>query len=213
MPFLFVFNAKKWEVYPVEQTKYLCCPECGCIYFTEFAVQHTVQHRVRIQVDGEVDYAEATLNELGEIEEITGYECEKCDAVFVLVGGRLCNKETIFEDPIPAAAYTDDQVFNVNFLANPWFEVALEDEIAGLARNGWGPCYESEDIAVFISNINSDVSDMFNYLEIKNKHLEGKEGFGCIVNRGAALKWLKKHRPEVYRKLQEEGLTDDTDIA
>jgi hypothetical protein len=91
---------------------------------------------------------------------------------------------------IKARCYSDDRAIEVCFDATPWFEQSLSDYINELRDCGWGGDYPADAVALYFSESNADVHDMFRYIEIRNK-IEPM-GFECHIDAEDAEIWMKE---------------------
>lgn len=105
---------------------------------------------------------------------------------------------------IPASAWTDSHVIEVDFDASYWFAQAAEGEIRNLATCGWRGDYPADNVAHYESEHNLQVSKIFDYIELVSTSYKSM-GFECSVDTEAAMAWLKIHKPELY----EEFLADE----
>jgi len=104
---------------------------------------------------------------------------------------------------IPASAYSDDRMAEVEFDAVEWFRQAGPDEIVRLAECGFGGDYPADAVVLFFEEKHPGVRKLFGYLE-SIRDLPSKKdchGFECHVDRETARKWLRDRRPEVYEKI------------
>jgi hypothetical protein len=92
---------------------------------------------------------------------------------------------------IKARCYSDDRAIEVCFDATPWFEQSLPEYIDELRDCGWGGNYPADAVALYFSESNADVHDMFRYIEIRNK-IE-TIGFECHIDAEDAEIWMKEH--------------------
>lgn len=104
---------------------------------------------------------------------------------------------------IHAEVHSDDYVYETDFDATLWFQSATENEILALAKCEWGGDYPADAVAEFMSDHNTDIAEMFRYLERINRGYTGREGCGfeCYVDEDDALGWLKENKPDLFRKI------------
>lgn len=103
---------------------------------------------------------------------------------------------------IPARVYSSVDRARVafEFDAGPYFEDASVREILALASSAWGCSTEADGVA------RRCLGDWpVNASRPGGPLWGGYDGYECCVDREAALRWLRVHRPEVYRALAEAG--------
>ena len=97
---------------------------------------------------------------------------------------------------IPAEVHSDDHVHEVDFDAVTFFQEASAKEIYELAECDWGGDYPADYVAQSMKCKNAAIDTLFDYLD----RIQGTRqscGFECHVDKKKAMKWLKKHRPEI----------------
>jgi hypothetical protein len=94
---------------------------------------------------------------------------------------------------IEAECHADDYVFTAKFNAVPWFKQAFDSEILKLAACDWGGDYPADAVAHFMSDIDSDIADMFGYLGKKDV------GFECHVDADPAMAWLGDFKTNLWK--------------
>jgi hypothetical protein len=106
---------------------------------------------------------------------------------------------------IPAEAYSDDNQVKVNFDAEPWFNQAPDYEIEGLAECGWGGEEPADYVAYFFDA--TSTKRLFDYLSfgLTMPYTGETVGFECRIDENAALAWLEKHRPDLWKKIYRTG--------
>ena len=100
---------------------------------------------------------------------------------------------------IRAEVHSDDYIFEVKFDAEPWFEQSDDVEIVALAACGWGGDYPADAVAIATADINTEVAEMFHYLE-RIADIPSKKdcsGFECYVDAGDAMGWIRTFREEL----------------
>jgi hypothetical protein len=105
---------------------------------------------------------------------------------------------------VSAECHSDDQAAQVQFDAAPWLKKATIERIVKLAKCGWGGDYGADQVAMDMADKNSDIADMFKYIEIRNKVSKEHIGFECHVDATEARAWIQKNRPRVFAKLPKE---------
>ena len=106
---------------------------------------------------------------------------------------------------VTAECHSDDRVFECNFDAIPWLKKATAKDIIALAQCGWGGDYPADEVAMYMAGIESDIAFMFKYIEKKNNGCNRDHiGFECYVDSAPAFTWLKKNRPNIFRKIPKE---------
>jgi hypothetical protein len=99
---------------------------------------------------------------------------------------------------ISAEAHTDDRAVEVKFDATPWFKQADPEEIISLANAEWGGDYPADEVAIWMSDSNGELADLFKYIEIVNRRKQHETvGFECHVDEAPARQWLAANRPDV----------------
>jgi len=92
---------------------------------------------------------------------------------------------------IPAKAWSDDRVIEVQFDAAPWFEKATGKQIRDLIRCGFRGNYAADQVAHDLADEHDGLADLFKYLELANRSpVRHTIGFEVAVDRDAALFWL-----------------------
>lgn len=104
---------------------------------------------------------------------------------------------------IRAEAHSDDHNVEIEFDAVRWFKQAADDDILDLAECGWGGDYPADAVAMFFDGKRNGTGGLFRYLETIADDWSKKDlrGFECNVNEEDAIKWLRKHRPAVLRRI------------
>jgi hypothetical protein len=87
----------------------------------------------------------------------------------------------------------------VKFDATRWFKQAKPKSILALARCGWRGDYAADDVAMYMADHNENVSEMFDYIRMRNR-IE-TIGFECSVNEEDAKAWLAENCPKVLKKI------------
>jgi hypothetical protein len=93
---------------------------------------------------------------------------------------------------IRAECHTDDRVVEAEFDATKWFEQASKQDIQELAACEWGGDYPADNVATFMADHESNVADMFKYLELV-AHKKDHPGFECHINVEDAVAWAEAH--------------------
>lgn len=96
--------------------------------------------------------------------------------------------------PVKAEVHSDDYRVEIEFDAASWFAQATNDEILALAAIDWGGDYAADNVARFFSD--TTTKKLFDYSGL---------GFECHVNEKTAMKWLKLHRPNLYKAIEMES--------
>ncbi len=111
--------------------------------------------------------------------------------------------ETLLMPVIRAEAHSDDHNVEIEFDALRWFKHASDDEILELAECGWGGDYPADGVAEFFDGKKNGTGRLFRYLEDIAEDWSKKDlrGFECHVNEEDAIKWLRKNRPAVLRRI------------
>ena len=99
---------------------------------------------------------------------------------------------------IPAECHSDDRFVEATFDATPWFDQASDKAITALVQCEFGCDYPADDVAIFMADHNSDIADMFKYIEIVGK--KTSMGFECNVERTEAMRWISKKRPHLIEE-------------
>jgi len=108
---------------------------------------------------------------------------------------------------IPAKVWTDDQVINVEFDAIEWLKNADIQELLEMEGCDWSRDLPADRVAINEAASNEAVADLFQYINLINKHTRNHIGFECLVDRSSAVNWLAANRPDDYHKLAvEKGL-------
>ena len=107
---------------------------------------------------------------------------------------------------IRAEVHTDDHRAEASFDAVEWFEQASDQDIIDLAGCSWGGDYPADDVAEFMADHDSNVADVFKFLETYNRGpARDRQGFECHVNSDDAIRWLKEHKPTLVPQLKRDG--------
>jgi len=108
---------------------------------------------------------------------------------------------------IQAECHSDDRVVEVEVDATLWAKVAKPDDITNaLVANRNGGDYGTDDIAIYMSQIDESVRKMFWYIEVVNEKggvymgrlKRATCGFECTLDEDALIRWLQKNRPDVF---------------
>ncbi len=104
---------------------------------------------------------------------------------------------------IRAEAHSDDHNVEVEFNAVRWFKQASDEDILELAESGWGGDYPADAVARFFDGKKNGTGRLFRYLEDIAEDWSKKDlrGFECNVSEADAIKWLRKNRPAVLRRI------------
>jgi hypothetical protein len=102
---------------------------------------------------------------------------------------------------ITAECHSDDFAVECQFNATRFFEKVKGHDIIALAECGWGGDYPADEVAMYAAGYDKQVSDMFKYIEIRNKNSKEKIGFECHVDENPAMTWLKNNRPRIHAKI------------
>jgi len=99
---------------------------------------------------------------------------------------------------IAAECHSDDYIYEVKFDAEEWFKQASADEIGDLILCDWRGDYPADEVALHMQQHDPRISELLTYVQ---KVGEFKDmGFEVSVNEDDAIKWLKKHRPEIVKE-------------
>jgi hypothetical protein len=111
---------------------------------------------------------------------------------------------------IPAEAHSDDRVFEVPFDAEEWFKQASDDEILQLAQCDWGGNYPADSVAEFMAERCPRLAKLFEYLEHIATLPTKKDvcGFECSIDDEAVMRCLRRHEPELAKKIEAEDQQD-----
>ena len=109
-------------------------------------------------------------------------------------------------DGIVAVARTDDWRIHICFDCTPYFQEASAESIVRLAREGWRGCEEADMVVYHMAGRSSDVDRILAYLDLDPRMGDDPVGFECSVDSAQAVRWLRQNRPEVYQRLEQEGL-------
>lgn len=104
-------------------------------------------------------------------------------------------------EPISAEVHSDDRVVEVAFDAAAWFAQAGDDDILGLAHEGYSYGHTSDAVALFFED--TTTKEVFEYVAILQR-ANRETGYGCSVDRAAAERWLADNRPALLAKITEE---------
>lgn len=103
---------------------------------------------------------------------------------------------------IQAEVHSDDHLYEIVFDAELWFQSAEDSAIEALANCEWGGDYPADAVVEFMSDHNTEIADMFRYLErVHNIPIKDAPGFECHVRSLHALVWLETNKPELFRKI------------
>lgn len=91
---------------------------------------------------------------------------------------------------VPAEVHDDDYRTQADFDAAPWFEQATREDLVELADDDFKLSEAADAVAEFFEDRHPLVWDVFGR--------KGDCGFECAVDRKAALRWVKEHRPDWY---------------
>jgi hypothetical protein len=107
---------------------------------------------------------------------------------------------------ISAEVHSDDHVFEASFDATKWFEQASDEEVVDLAKICWGGDYASDEVARFMQEHDTDVKKVFDYLALDPTMGTGDTvGFECHVDEREARVWLKKNKPALSVRIEEDA--------
>lgn len=98
---------------------------------------------------------------------------------------------------IRAEVHTDDHRYEIKFDATEYFEQVPDEPLIRLAIAGWGGDYPADWVAQFYDGYDREITKMFRYLQTPDS-----PGFEVHVNEEDALKWIKKNRPDLFRKIK-----------
>jgi hypothetical protein len=99
---------------------------------------------------------------------------------------------------VRAECHSDDYAWQVPFDAAPWFAQATDGEILDLAACGWGGDYPADAVARFFEPLNAEIAGLFEYLWRQGGRQVGP-GFECRVEAAYAVRWVRRHRPHLFR--------------
>lgn len=106
---------------------------------------------------------------------------------------------------VPAECHSDDHVVECPFDAARWLAKAITQKIIDLAQCGWGGDYPADNVAIYMGDKDKEIEFMFKYIEHYNKAHKEHIGFECHVQEAEAMAWLKKNRPSVFHKVQDDN--------
>ena len=101
---------------------------------------------------------------------------------------------------ISAEVHTDCRTAEATFDATPWFLQASDHDIKELAECGWGGDYPADNVALYMQDLDANVSDVFDMLRLLRKR--SSVGFECHVDADQAMEWVGKERPALLETLK-----------
>lgn len=112
------------------------------------------------------------------------------------------NKTTFVQ--VPARVYMDPPFdsLDVEFDAVLWLDQGDHFFMCELAQNGWGGCYEADEVALWMTAVDEKVGKLFVAHDAINALLDGTAGFECHIDGDSAMAWLREHRPATARQLE-----------
>jgi len=120
----------------------------------------------------------------------------------ILAGEEVC-PSALASPAVRAEAHSDDRLFEVSFLANEWMADASDEQLLDFAAAGWGGCEEADEVARSAEESeHAGVSALLDYVR-RTRDRRNPIGFECTVKEEDAMEWLRQHRSEVLRRIQE----------
>jgi hypothetical protein len=116
---------------------------------------------------------------------------------------------------IEAQIWSDDEHYVITFDAEPWFVRSSDENILGLALQGWRGDYEADAVAIELEDENPDIRKVIRYCEETHRGhgaASSPIGFEVAVDSSDVVAWAKHHKPHLYDQLVREHEEQRSDV-